>query len=51
MPHSWQTLCKNLRSPFLPHFLEIQSMIDDLTVEVPVNVAHLQDMVSQIVQM
>ncbi|CAK61117.1 unnamed protein product (macronuclear) [Paramecium tetraurelia] len=56
MQKSWETLCKNLRSPFLQHFLDIQTLIDELAQQIDQpQVSHeiaiqIQEMISQIVQ-
>ncbi|CAD8094987.1 unnamed protein product [Paramecium primaurelia] len=56
MQKSWETLCKNLRSPFLQHFLDIQTLIDDLGQQIDQpQISHeiaiqIQEMISQIVQ-
>ncbi|CAD8116312.1 unnamed protein product [Paramecium sonneborni] len=56
MQKSWETLCKNLRSPFLQHFLDIQTLIDELSQQIDqTQICHeiaiqIQEMISQIVQ-
>ncbi|CAD8199344.1 unnamed protein product [Paramecium octaurelia] len=56
MQKSWETLCKNLRSPFLQHFLDLQALIDELAQQIDQpQVSHeiaiqIQEMISQIVQ-
>ncbi|CAD8205691.1 unnamed protein product [Paramecium pentaurelia] len=56
MQKSWETLCKNLRSPFLQHFLNLQTLIDELSQQIDQpQISHeiaiqIQEMISQIVQ-
>ncbi|CAD8118909.1 unnamed protein product [Paramecium sonneborni] len=56
MQKSWETLCKNLRSPFLQHFLDIQTLIDELNQQIDqTQLSHeiaiqIQEMISQIGQ-